>query len=691
MKTLFFLTIAIIFYTGLLCAQEDNFKLGKVTQDELNMVVYTNDSSANAVMMYDKGYSYFIYDNAKERFNLMFERQLKIKFFKKEGFEHANFEIPLYRSNDGKSSEAIISLKGTTYNLVDGSIEKLKIDKSDLIIEETSENWCNAKFTFPGIKEGSIIELKYSTESPFYFTLQEWRFQYEIPVQFSEYSISIPEFFSYNKNMRGYNLFFIDEEYSTNNERFLIEYKTLPQQNGVIENGTYEMASLSNYYTWKAKDIPAFVDEDYITSEEDYVSILEFELMSKQFPGQLREDYTKDWNSVKQKLIEMESFGRQLKISELIQKTADDITFGLTDKTEMAKKIYSFVQNDIKWDKEISCTIDLPDSYTYLGQYSKSYLENILLEKKGNSAEINLLLMMLLKSKDILCHPIILSTRNNGKVYPTHPSLSRYNYVIVEVIIGDQIIYLDAISDLLPFGILSERCLNGSGRRVFSGTNEEVKIVPMADYSLTTTYTMDINPNSGIKGTVNQVYKGYAALEMREDIRDAGGEDNYANSFIKEQSLKTIEEYRIDGCSNINEAIKESYNITNEDDITFAGDLIYLTPLLDERMKESPFKLDERKYPVDYAFKRNEKYIMQYVIPEGYEIIEIPENVNMVLPEKAGSYQYQVSITGNMLQVLSHFKINQPIVQFDLYPALKNFYNLVIEKQNQKIVLKKKG
>jgi hypothetical protein len=690
MKAKIYLPIAIFFYTSILCAQEDGFKLGKVTQDELNMNVYTNDSSASAVILFDKGYSYFTYDNVKERFNLMFERQLKIKFFKKQGFEHANFEIPLYRSNDGKSSEEIISLKGTTYNLVDGSIEKLKIDKSDLIIEETTENWSHAKFTFPGVKEGSIIELKYSTESPFYFTLQEWRFQYEIPVQNSKYSISIPEFFSYNKNMRGYNLFFVDEEYSTTNEKFLIEYKTPPQQGGVIEKGTFELESLSNYYTWVAKDIPAYVDEEYITTEDDYVSILEFELMSKQFPGQVREDYTKDWNSVNQKLIDMESFGRQLKISELIQKTADEITLGMTDKKEMAQKIYSFVQNEIKWDNEISSTIDLPDSYTYLGQYSKSYLENIITEKKGNSAEINLLLMMLLKSKNILCHPIILSTRSNGKVYPTHPSLSRYNYVIVEVIIGDQFYYLDAISDLLPFGVLSQRSLNGSGRRVISGTNEEVKIIPSADYSVTSTFTMKIDLDSGVKGTVNSVYKGYAAFEMREDIRDAGGEDNYANAIIKEQSLKTIEEYKIEGTSNINESVKESYVFTTEDDIIFSGDLIYLTPLLDERMKESPFKLDERKYPVDYAFKRNEKYIMQYSIPEGYEILEFPENVNMVLPEKAGSYQYQVSITGNILQVLSHFKINQPIVQYDLYPALKNFYNLVIEKQNQKIVLKKK-
>jgi hypothetical protein len=82
---------------------------------------------------------------------------------------------------------------------------------------------------------------------------------------------------------------------------------------------------------------------------------------------------------------------------------------------------------------------------------------------------------------------------------------------------------------------------------------------------------------------------------------------------------------------------------------------------------------------------------MQYTIPEGYEVVEFPENANLALPEKAASFQFQVTTTGNMIQVLSHLKINQPVILYDMYPALKNFYNLVIEKQNQKIVLKRKG
>ena len=89
-------------------------------------------------------------------------------------------------------------------------------------------------------------------------------------------------------------------------------------------------------------------------------------------------------------------------------------------------------------------------------------------------------------------------------------------------------------------------------------------------------------------------------------------------------------------------------------------------------------------------FKISNKIIIQYIIPEGYEIVEIPEKIIMSLPGKAASFQFQVSSIGNMVQVISDFNINLTVFQYFLYPALKNFYNFVIEKQNEKIVFKKK-
>ncbi|MCD4794254.1 MAG: DUF3857 domain-containing protein [Bacteroidales bacterium] len=680
MKNKFFLLMILLVNMSLIYAQNENSKFGKVTEDELKMEYYEQDSSANAVILFDKGFSYFTYDNHLERFKLIFERQVKIKFFKKEGLKYADFKIPLYKADKGGVKEELVTVKGKTYNLENGKIVKAKLENKSIFNEETSKNWDQAKFTFPAVKEGSIIELKYCINSYFYFNLSSWQFQYDIPVEYSEYSAVIPEFFNYNKNISGYDNVNISESSNNREENFTIQYETLPQAGGKVERGTYELPSQSTQYLWKASNIPAFIEEAYITTEEDYMTFLDFELATIQYPRRPIETYTTSWESVNKKLIESSSFGKHLKITKSIQNKADELTSDLTEKADIMLKLYDFVQNNIKWNSYKRKYIT--DSYN---------LQKILSNKSGSSADINLLLLMLLKSKQIQVNPIILSTRDYGMIFPTHPTLSGFNYVIVEAKIDDKVYYLDATLDILPVGMLPKRCLNGIGRRVVTAKSEEIKIVPVAKYSKSSMYILKINSSEGISGTVNNSYKGYAALDMRNEIINSGGQEEYSEKIAEESTSEKIEEHKIDGFDDIYKPLKETYNFSTADNITFAGDMIYLTPLLNERLEENPFKLEERKYPVDYAYKIFERLIMQYTVPEGYEIAEMPESINIVLPGKAASFQFQVSSVGNMVQVISNFKINQPIFHYDLYPALKNFYNIVIEKQNQKIVFKKKA
>ena len=691
MKKRILTVIVILLMPIIFFGQKPEMKFGKISKQELEMKYYEPDSSANAVILYNKGFSYFIYDNHMKRFQMVYERQVKIKILKKEGFKYADFKIPLYKSDKNGTKETLVSVKGKTYNLENGKIVKTKLENKNIFREETSKNWDQAKFSFPAVKEGSIIELKYTINSHFYFNLRSWQFQYNIPVEYSEYAAIIPEFYKYNKNISGYDIVNVSESTSYRDESYTIEWQSLPKVGGKVERGTYELPSHSIMYEWKASNIPAFIEEEYITTEKDYMTILDFELATIQYPREPVETYTTSWESVNKRLTEYTSFGKQLKVSEMIQRKADEISKDIKDKKEIMLKLYTYVQNMIKWDSEKNLFINLPATYSYLGKNSKSFLEQIITKKSGNSADINLLLLMLIKSQQIQANPIILSTRDNGKIFPTHPSLSEFNYVIVEVKIDDEVYYLDATTDILPAGMLPERCLNGIGRRVVTAKSEEIKIEPIAKHTTSSMYTLKIDLAEGLSGTVSKTYKGYAALNMRNEIINSGGQKDYFKKISEESNTEQFENHVIENLDSIYKPLKESYKITTTDNITFAGNMIYLTPLLNERKTDNPFKLEERKYPVDYAYPISKKIIMQYTIPEGYEIAEMPKNISMSLPGKAAKFQFYVSTVGNMMQVISNFKINQTVFQYDTYKALQTFYNLVIEKQNEKIVLKKKA
>ena len=96
------------------------------------------------------------------------------------------------------NEEKLENLKAHTYNLENGKVVETKVDvKNSVYRSGLDKNHVVQKFAFPAIKEGSIIEYEYTISSDFIFNLQPWKFQGDHPVLWSEYQVSIPEFFYY--------------------------------------------------------------------------------------------------------------------------------------------------------------------------------------------------------------------------------------------------------------------------------------------------------------------------------------------------------------------------------------------------------------------------------------------------------------------------------------------------------------
>lgn len=178
-----------------------DFSFGKITKEDLNFNRNTIDSNANAVVLREYGNASIIIDPAKGGLMLEFYYHIKTKIFTKEGFSKADFTIPLYTS--GNSKEVISSIKGVTYNLNGEKIAEYDLDKSKIFNEKSTKSVALTKLTLPNIQEGSIIELRYTINSPFLYNFRTWKFQEDIPKVYSEFVSKIPEICIYNQNMRG--------------------------------------------------------------------------------------------------------------------------------------------------------------------------------------------------------------------------------------------------------------------------------------------------------------------------------------------------------------------------------------------------------------------------------------------------------------------------------------------------------
>ena len=62
----------------------------------------------------------------------------------------------------------------------------------------------------------------------------------------------------------------------------------------------------------------------------------------------------------------------------------------------------------------------------------------------------------------------------------------------------------------------------------------------------------------------------------------------------------------------------------------------------------------------------------------------------IMLPEGAGKFVYNVQVVGNVISITSMLSINRSLFSQDEYPHLREFFNQVVAKQAEQIVLKKK-
>ena len=197
--------INIITFATIVCflniSVAQTYKFGKISEEELQQKQHPTDPTADAAILYREVHTNFDYSSDSGFYMItdVFER---VKIYTKEGFEWASKEIDLYQGSSGANDE-ISGLKAYTYYLGGGNkVEEIKL-KSEGVFEEITNKYIHkVKFTMPDIKEGCVIEYKYTIKSPFISNIDEFRFQEIIPVEKVDVSFASPEYFVFKTHQK---------------------------------------------------------------------------------------------------------------------------------------------------------------------------------------------------------------------------------------------------------------------------------------------------------------------------------------------------------------------------------------------------------------------------------------------------------------------------------------------------------
>ena len=593
------------------------------------------------------------------------------KIFTSEDSDGGNIRLRLYTPENGALNEEIYSFKAFSYNLVNGEIEREKINFKDVHRQKLSKNFTELNYIIPGIKDGTVIEYQYQKRSDYISNLSTWYFQgIEVPVAYSEFSFTIPEWFNYHVNQLGNQ---IEGEWTskTINESFLIQYRSSdgssPYTGPSTRRVSSNIKSLSKQRKGVFRNILPITEEPFTPNLSDIPARLEFQLISIDYPDQPKEIIAGTYQKFNRELIENTSFGKRFDKGKFLN---EDIIFKLKQKNpaEKAAIIFYHLQNELSWVKTHDYFSDSSGKVTYK-------------KKEGTVADINLSLLAALRAHDIKAFPVILSTRGHGTVHPIYPNYDEFNYVIVLVEIEGKRYFADASSQL-PFGELPLKCRNGNGWLVKEEEGEWIDLKSNSNYSTISLINLKVKEDY-IEIDVTQRRKNYASYSKIDELYEATEDE------LQEVISSQYVDFEIIDFDTQNEGYSKPLTLkyTLRQSLEENG-VIYLEPLVMGTIKKNPFTREKRETAIDFPYVQEMNVIASVEIPEGYTA-ELPESGIVRLPKNGGKFEFIVKQVGNRINIRSNLKINQTYFENTEYLFIKEFYDLVSVKNNEVIVLTK--
>jgi len=641
MKIIKKLSIFSIFITAVCFSQEHKFlNYPKFDEADLKKTQSRIEKNAPAEILYNS-LSIDLSPSGSHFYQKKYFTKIKI-YDKKKAEEWLNLDIPISGGESLEDFEVIV------YNYQNDKVEKTVINKKDQLKENFVKGLKFYKLAIPNIVDGSVIEYHYKVDTGNVYNLTYY-LQYNIPVVYQEYLFEYPETLTYTFNGTGNNI--------------------APKYN--VSNVQVRLGMSMNAYKFGYENIASVQKEQYVKGNDRDRAKIKPELR-KYAARYFTFESSDKWSKLAEKLKYSDSFGGYLK-SNVKNILSNDIK-NYFDPLERANKIFDFVKNDYKWNKGF-------------GIIASQGMRQFTKLKSGNSADINLFLVALLKDAGLDANPVLISTIENGVLNVLTPNLNSVNMVLASVKINGQVYLYDATSFGSKVNVLPERDWNDFGVLLedekatdfsFSNTNvSKEELIIKANIDL---------QNSEVNGSFIKRENGLFSIETYDDFDS--NRDKYNQSFKTDfaANIKNVESKLLNSGEFESQMKFSSSNLMD-----VVGSKIILNPLLFLNIGTEKFdQKEERKNQIDFisAFTREKK--VEITIPDGYKVGDLPKPKKILTDDKELAYTYKVEFENNKLSVISKVEVLSQNYPKEYYSFFKQIWKIINESENQVISLIKK-
>ncbi|MTG97059.1 transglutaminase-like domain-containing protein [Myroides albus] len=630
--------------------------IDNVTKEELLEKQNRAFPTSGAVIVDEKNKVYFDINLRDGNFISGEEVTRKIKLYKERDLSKLSFTIPYFVR--GAYAEDVTIDEVYVYSLVNNEITKTKITS----FESKKEGDYREKgvdFTkIPNIPEGSIITYRYKKLSENLDVLPEWFIQGDLPKQRSIYTMRIPTYFTYQMIQTG------SQKIASNESIIDVKYG-----NGLLDSNTIKTLEK----TLVALNVPTFSEEVLVDNAANYINKVRFDLSSVQFPGSKQQQVLGTKQTFFENLQKNKRYWKEILNDRYYRKKISQLDLSAKSDLEKADLILNYLQKEVTWNG-------------MYGIYPENGLKSTYLRGQGNTADINLMLISMLRYVGLDANPALVSTRSNGKKKEWQGMY--YNNLIAVLQSEGSYYFLDASSKNASIGVIPIDNLNGVVT-MFSdkeGTKDLIS-TPAFVSSRKENYQLEFKPNGSLTGTAIHAYDNYEAFFVKEKFSFMG-----RFKYIKELEFVnpglSVHNFVLNDNRTVDKNIARISFGVNKPNGSFSFNNKFFVNLFQfYDGKSNPFVTDNRLYPIDFAFPNSYTYSVSLLIPKGYKVDVLPDDLEIKDVDSGVSAQVKYTRKNNRIEVMVGLLKSKAVIEPEYYENIKQVYNSFYNKLQEQITI----
>jgi hypothetical protein len=555
--------------------------------------------------------------------------------------------IPFYFA-DG--IERITNLEGITHHKDGG---QTRLDTENIRTVDLNSRYKVIEFEMPETGRGDIIEYKYTLERRYIEELPDFYFGHRVPTRNVELYFKNSDFIRYNAvpQNNNFEIRYQEHRVDTSSVPFVFTY-TRP--NPVFVQ------------TWKADDIPAVNASSFISSIDDIRAKIKFQISEFGLPRQPLEN---SWEFVTAQIL------RNDNPYAAIEQLPGEKQRG----REMAERSASLV---IAQDSIFHQINSIAQFNGQTAIFADGSLDNVMDGTPSNQAEINLVLLAMLRGAGIDAYPMYLSGRDFGRINMEFPSLFQFNSMLVMSEIEGEKYFMDAsfphsIPNLIPVKLYSER-----GMVLTDSTHFWQDIAPdKSTFSFDIRLDAALQSDGGLNGTLTAETFGYPSQQIRQKL--SNGEDPRsvtAETFFDVYSEVNFEQLRVEIDSLNRDRVVFEAEFSIDDYAVSFSEGIEFRPMVVGYLFNNPFEATERRVPITLDASEELSISYNIELPDGFSTDVSGETRSTSL---AGASLFEEYLTdGNSIEYSFDINITRKEFPVEAYSQLRRIYERWVELSN---------